>query len=101
MPAKLYSQLRPLINCELPQSVSSPPRASAPSTVTAQPRTSAVAGADPRRPTQLRCHALSVVVLAEDHPSTHSGGGFRGGSFGGGGGFHGGGGGGGHGGGRR
>jgi hypothetical protein len=50
-----------------------PPRASAPSTVTAQPRPSAVAGADPRRPTQLRHHALSVVVLAEDHPPTHLG----------------------------
>src|ERR1039458_5212025 len=50
-----------------------PPRASAPSTVTAQPPLSAVAGAEPHRPTRLRRHALLVVVLAEDHPSTHLG----------------------------
>jgi hypothetical protein len=55
-----------------------PPRVLAPSTVTTQPRLSAVAGADPRRPTRLRRHALSVVVLAEDHPFTHLGAAFAG-----------------------
>ena len=64
MPPRLTVRLRTLRRAM-------PPRVLAPSTVTTQPRLSAVAGADPRRPTRLRRHALSVVVLAEDHPSTH------------------------------